>query len=138
MASFFSVRSTRETNQAEVFVDIFKYSTVYESSIVWKGTAYVEDIKSLISAFLGKERTEKAFGRFIADNNLDTQSAEADFRVVNYAEKLLSGAVGSASAHALIATVVKEDHIDLSDVFNILQESRQVISDNKELKQNVS
>ncbi|MCG8321950.1 MAG: sensor histidine kinase [Cytophagales bacterium] len=135
VASFFSVRSTRETNQAEVFVDIFKYSTVYESSIVWKGTAYVEDIKSLISAFLGKERTEKAFGRFIADNNLDTQSAEADFRVVNYAEKLLSGAVGSASAHALIATVVKEDHIDLSDVFNILQESRQVISDNKELKQ---
>ena len=135
IVSVFSVRSTKETNQAEVFVDIFKYSTVYESSIVWKGTAYVEDIKSLISAFLGKERTERAFGKFIASNNLDTQSAEADFRVVNYAETLLSGAVGSASAHALISTVVKEDHIDISDVFKILQESQQVISDNKELKQ---
>ena len=135
VASLFSLRSGREINQAEVFVDIFKYSTMYESSIVWKGTAYVEDIKSLISTFLGKERTEKAFNRFINDNNLDTQSAEADFRIVNFAEKLLSGAVGSASAHALVATVVKEDHIDLNDVFNILQESQQVISDNKELKQ---
>ncbi|MCG8386218.1 MAG: sensor histidine kinase [Cytophagales bacterium] len=133
--SVFSVRSTKETNQAEVFVDIFKYSMVYESSIVWKGTAYVEDIKSLISAFLGKERTERAFVKFIKNNNLDSRSAEADFRVVNYAEKLLAGAVGSASARALISTVVKEDHIDINEVFQILQESQRVISDNKELKQ---
>ncbi len=135
VVSVFSVRSTKETNQAEVFVDIFKYSMVYESSIVWKGTAYVEDIKSLISAFLGKERTERAFVKFIKNNNLDSRSAEADFRVVNYAEKLLAGAVGSASARALISTVVKEDHIDINEVFQILQESQRVISDNKELKQ---
>ena len=135
IVSVFSVRSTKETNQAEVFVDIFKYSTVYESSIVWKGTAYVEDVKSLISAFLGKERTERAFVKFIANNNLDSRSVEADFRMVNYAEKLLAGAVGSASARALISTVVKEDHIDMNEVFQILQESQRVISDNKELKQ---
>ena len=135
LVSAFSTRSTKETNQAEVFVDIFKYSTVYESSIVWKGKAYIEDIKSLISSFLGKERTERAFGKFMQRNNLDDQSAEADFRVVNYAEKLLSGAVGTASARALISTVVKEDQIDIHDVFDILQESQKVISDNKELKQ---
>ncbi len=133
--SVLSARSAKETNQAEVFVDIFKYSTIYESSIVWKGTAYVEDIKSLISAFLGTERTERAFVKFITSNNIDSQSAEADFRVVNYAEKLLAGAVGSASARALISTVVKEDHIDINEMFQILQESQRVISDNKELKQ---
>ncbi|MEL7003402.1 MAG: sensor histidine kinase, partial [Bacteroidota bacterium] len=135
LVSVFSFRSTQETNQAEVFVDIFKYSTTYESSIVWKGKANVQDIKALISNFLGEVRTERAFGRFIRDNNLDKESVEADFRVVNFAEKLLSGAVGSASARALISAVVKEDQIDLTDVFNILQESQKVISDNKELKQ---
>ncbi len=127
-------QSIKETNQSEVFVDIFKYSTVYESAIVWKGKAFIGDIKNLLSMFLGRERTERAFTKFSMKNAIEPDSLEADFRVVNYAEKLLAGAVGSASARVLISSVVKEEHINMHEVFDILQETQRYITDNKELK----
>lgn len=127
-------QSIKETNQAEVFVDIFKYSTVYESAIVWKGQAFITDIKNLLSMFLGKRRTDLAFERFSDRNAIEQGTIEADFRVVNFAEKLLSGAVGSASARVLMSSVVKEEEIKLEEVFNILQETQRYITDNKELK----
>ena len=134
LVSICSKRSSKEINQAEVFVDIFQYSTVFESSIVWKGTAKLQDIKSLISKFLGPKRTEVAFKRFMINNKIDKDTEEADFRLVNYAEKLLSGAVGAASARVLISTVVKEDPISLVEVFEILKESRKFLTDNIVLK----
>ncbi len=127
-------QNSKEINQAEVFVDIFKYSTVYESAIVWKGTAYLKDIKQLISGFLGKTATEEAFNKFYIGQKLDPDSQTADFRVVNFAEKQLAGVVGAASARVLMANIVKEDDISLGEVFDILQESQQFISDNKELR----
>ncbi len=134
IVSSLSNRSIQETNQSEVFVDIFKYSTNYESAILWKGKAFYNDIKKLLTMFLGKERTERAFKKFHARNDIQEGSMEADFRVVNYAEKLLSGAVGSASARVMMSSVVKEEKVNLQEVFDILQETQRYISDNKELK----
>lgn len=135
LVSLFSSQSSQERNQAEVFVDIFKYSTIFESSIVWKGTAYVRDIKRLLSKFLGEKQVELAFREFGKRHHIDWKKQEkADFRVVNFAEKLLSGAIGTASARVMLASVVKEEDITYDDVFNILQESRELISANKELK----
>ncbi|MEQ8925960.1 MAG: ATP-binding protein [Fulvivirga sp.] len=135
VVSLLSKQSSKEINQAEVFVDIFQYSTVYESSIVWKGTAYVQDIKSLLNKFIGEERTNRAFRNFMINNKINSESLRADFRLVNYAEKLLAGVVGSASSRVLISNVVKEDNISMNEVFDILQESRRFISDNKALKE---
>ncbi|MEM9341298.1 MAG: HAMP domain-containing sensor histidine kinase, partial [Bacteroidota bacterium] len=84
--------------------------------------------------FLGKRRTDLAFERFSDRNAIEQGTIEADFRVVNFAEKLLSGAVGSASARVLMSSVVKEEEIKLEEVFNILQETQRYITDNKELK----
>ncbi|GAA0892918.1 ATP-binding protein [Fulvivirga kasyanovii] len=127
-------RSSQEINQAEIFVDIFKYSSSYESSVVWKGKAFLADIKNLLAQFLGIERTERAFKRFMYRNDINEELLEADYRTVNYAENLLSGVVGSTSARVLISSVVKEEKaVDISEVFSILRESQQYISDNKEL-----
>ncbi len=135
LVSLFSVQTSQERNQAEVFVDIFKYSTIFESSIVWKGTAYVSDIQQLLTKFLGKEPVDKAFHDFGKRHLIDwDKQVKADFRVVNFAEKLLSGAIGTASARVMLASVVKEEDITYDDVFNMLQESRELISANKELK----
>lgn len=134
IVSSLTSKSIQETNQSEVFVDIFKYSTSYESAILWKGKAFYNDIKRLLTMFLGADRTERAFKKFNARNDIQEDSMEADFRVVNYAEKLLSGAVGSASARVMISSVVKEDKINLQEVFDILQETQRYISDNIELK----
>lgn len=132
--SLITSQTSQERNQAEVYVDIFKYSTVFESSIVWKGTAYQEDIKALVSRFIGPERTDRLFTQFMKENQIDALPQQADFRLVNYAENLLAGVVGSASARVLVASVVKEEEISLEEVLDMLQESQQIKILNRELE----
>lgn len=133
--SLLSRQTSQERNQAEVFVDIFRYSTVYESSIVWKGTAYLPDIRSLLVSFLGEQRTASALRayhrKYPAPEN---ETGIADPKLVTYAEKLLSGVIGSSSAHIMVGSVVKEEEISIDEVLNILRESQQLISMNNELR----
>jgi Na+/proline symporter/signal transduction histidine kinase len=130
-----SKQTSQERNQAEVFVDIFKYSTVFESSIVWKGTAYIPDIKSLLVNFLGEKKAEvamKAYKRKYPEP--EDETGKADPKLVTYAEKLLSGVIGSSSARIMVSSVVKEEEISIDEVLNILKESQQLISINNELR----
>jgi Na+/proline symporter/nitrogen-specific signal transduction histidine kinase len=128
-------QDSKERNQAEVFVDIFRYSTVYESSIVWKGTAYMPDLRSLLENFLGRNRTLQALNAFKQKYQVDwEQPGKADPRLVTYAEKLLGGAIGTASARIMVSTVVKEEDISRDEVVDILRESQQLLSVNRELR----
>ena len=54
--------------------------------------------------------------------------------LVTYAETLLAGAIGSASARVMVASVVKEEPLGLGEVMNILDETRQVIAYSRELE----
>lgn len=133
--SLLSRQTSQERNQAEVFVDIFRYSTVYESSIVWKGTAYLPDIRSLLVSFLGEQRTESALRAYHRKYPApEDETGIADSKLVTYAEKLLSGVIGSSSAHIMVRSVVKEEEISIDEVLNILRESQQLISMNNELR----
>ncbi|MAX81262.1 MAG: histidine kinase [Crocinitomicaceae bacterium] len=134
LVSIYSRQSVLERNQAEIFVDVFKYSHAYESSVVWKGTAYFPDIKSLLEKFIGTYRTEEALTAFSNKHNLKwDQNSLADGRLVTHAEKLLTGVIGASSARIMVATVVKEERIGMQDVVDILKESQELIRLNKEL-----
>jgi signal transduction histidine kinase len=58
----------------------------------------------------------------------------ADADLVSHAERLLTGAVGSASARIMVSSVVKEEPLGLEEVLNILDETRQVIAYSRELE----
>ena len=123
----------RERNYAEMFVDIDKYITNHEDAFVWKGTAYVSDIERVLQRFLGEERTKRALSIFNLKYNIDKNVATADARFIKFAENLLTGHIGTASAKILIASVVKEDEISLPEVLRILEESKENIIINKKL-----
>jgi signal transduction histidine kinase/Na+/proline symporter len=127
---------SREQNSAEVFVDIFKYSTFVEKSIVWKGTAYQADVRHMLQTILGKEKTDRALQEFTHKYRVELdERQQADAKLINYAEKLLTGAVGGASARILVASIAKkEEEISLDEVYTILQETQQIVSINRELK----
>ncbi|MFA0962416.1 ATP-binding protein [Roseivirga sp. BDSF3-8] len=132
--SVYSTQSSKERNQAELFVDIFKYSANTESSVVWKGTAYTHDLRSLLHSFLGKGQTDKALATFSKRHTINMEAGTmADHRLVNYAEKLLAGAIGAAASRIMVASVVKEEEITMDEVYNILKESQQLMAVNKEL-----
>nr|WP_314838659.1 sensor histidine kinase [uncultured Flavobacterium sp.] len=123
----------RERNYAEMFVDIDKYITNHENAFVWKGTAYVSDIQKVLHRFLGEERTKRALTIFNLKYNIDKNITTADARFIKFAENLLTGHIGTASAKILIASVVKEDKISLPEVLRILEESKENIIINKKL-----
>lgn len=129
-------QSHLERNQAEIFVDIYKYSESVESSVVWKGKAFFPDIQSLLARFLGKQRANYELRTFTEKNNIKLdENSELDSRVVSHVEKLLSSMIGSSSARILVSSVAKEDKISMEDVVDILEESQKLMELNKELNQ---
>ena len=123
----------RERNYAEMYVDIEKYSNNHENAFVWKGTAYTSDIKKVLIRFLGEDRTKRAMNIFNSKYNVDSDQELADARLVKFAENLLTGHIGTASARILISSVVKEEKVTLPEVLKILEESKENIIINKKL-----
>ena len=116
-----------------MFVDIDKYNTNHEDAFVWKGTAYISDIQKVLLRFLGEAKTKRALSIFNLKYNIDKDVTTADARFIKFAENLLTGHIGTASAKILISNVVKEDKISLTEVLRILEESKENILVNKKL-----
>ncbi len=125
----------RERNYAEMYVDSKNYTDLQDGALVWKGEAYVADIKKVLVKFLGDTRTERALNLFFRKYDLPIDTQMADARLINFSEKLLTGSIGSASAKILIASVVKEDEVSLVEVLKILEESKETIARNKLLRE---
>jgi Na+/proline symporter/nitrogen-specific signal transduction histidine kinase len=129
------VGNYRERNFAEMFVDSTKYASLHEDAYVWKGEAYVRDIRNVLVRFLGEQRTERALNLFNMKYGIDNSNLYADARLVSFSEKLLTGSIGSASSRILIASVVKEEEISLVEVLHILDETQKAKESNKQLKE---
>ena len=133
--SIFSRPRAIEHTQAALFVDVFKYSGEAGESHFWRGTANLPDLKSLLIRFLGKRRTDAALSDYADKRKLSwNYLVTADADLVSYAERLLAGAIGSASARVMVASVVKEESLGIEEVLNILDETQQVIAYSRELE----
>ncbi len=132
--SLFYPLTVQEQNQANLFVDIFQYSDPTKSSVTWKGKALFTDVKRLLNSFFGQARTDRLLDSFVKRNNINLLSPYADPRLVSYTEKLLGGAVGTASARTLVASVAKEEKITVDEVIDILKTSQELKNLNRELQ----
>ncbi|MBW2480005.1 MAG: histidine kinase [Deltaproteobacteria bacterium] len=124
-----------EHTQAALFVDVFKYSGETGDSLFRRGTVNLPDLRSLLSRFLGKTKAEEELSGYARRRNINWDDhATADADLVGHVEKLLTGAVGSASARIMVSSVVKEEPLGIEEVLNILDETRQVIAYSRELE----
>lgn len=121
----------RERNYGEVFANSNNALPMKEESYVWKGDADVDEIFKIWKRFIGESRAQKALKIFKKRYGITDQKPRADARFVNFSEKLLTGAVGSASANILIGNVVKEKPVTLVEVLQILEENKETIASNK-------
>ena len=134
-ASILSGPRAIEHTQAALFVDVFRFSGAAGESHFWRGTANLPDLKSLLIRFLGKRRTDAALSDYADKRKLRwNYLVTADADLVSYAERLLAGAIGSASARVMVASVVKEESLGIEEVLNILDETQQVIAYSRELE----
>ncbi|MBK9236162.1 MAG: histidine kinase [Rhodoferax sp.] len=128
--------SVVETRQATAFVDVFRHTVgVSSGSRLWRGSAQVQDLLPLIGRFLGPQRAQDAFLHYARSRGLGSVAElTADAELVHHAETLLAGAIGGASARAMVASVVQEEPLGLDEVMNILDEASQVRAYSKELE----
>jgi Na+/proline symporter/nitrogen-specific signal transduction histidine kinase len=118
--------TARETSQALLFVDVFHRASGLRP-VFWQGKAQVSALLPLAGRFLGVEAAQRLFAdyaRRVGANRID--QIPADARLVHFVETQLAGAIGSASARVMVASVVEEEALDLDDVMRILDEASQL------------
>jgi signal transduction histidine kinase len=126
--------SAVEASQATLFVDALKHTRPVGAAL-WRGRAEVADLLELVGRFLGPQRAESSFATYARSHGgAAVDSLEADADLVHFAESLLAGAIGSASARVMVASVAKEEPLSLSEVMNILDEASQLRSYSRELE----
>ena len=134
--SLASTQSAVEHSQATLFVDVFKHSAAGTGSLFWRGGVSVQELRGLLSRFLGTEKADDALESYARQRDLRSSwEVEADANLVQFAETKLAGAIGGASAHAMVASVVKEAPLSMDEVMSILDEASQIMKYSRELEQ---
>ena len=127
-------RESAERVQASTFVNVFT-PLGGGSERLWRGTVSVRELQALLGRFLGPEGARVAFESYADRTGSDVSpAAGADADLVHHVETLLTGAVGSASARFMVASVVDEEPLAVSEVEQILDETSQVLAYSRALE----
>jgi len=135
LVSLWRAPSGAEASQALLFVDVFE-RTHQASPVFWRGRAQVSDLAQLCERFLGRNKAEQMLQTYARQMGLaSAQALTPDARLVQFVEMQLAGAVGSASARVLVASVAQEEALTPEDVLSILDEASQLRSYSRELEE---
>lgn len=124
-----------EAGQAERFVDVFRHAQRAPDTRLWRGNASLTELAALLERFLGPLRARQQLEGYARTRRVgDWRSLPADAEFVHFAETELAGAIGSASARAMVSSVTREEDLGLEEVLDILDEATQVRAYSRELE----
>ena len=129
--SILTDQSAKDRNMAELFVDIFKKSG-QDGTVVWKGRLVQKELIKLSENLLGKIRTEESI-KFYEKRYGTLNEKRVDPQFVNFIERMMAGAIGSASSRVLISSIAQEEEIEITDVIELLRETSEISSLNAAL-----
>ncbi|MGY0634844.1 ATP-binding protein [Luteimonas sp. A478] len=128
----------REASQALLFVDVFERGGS-DAPVFWRGRARLDDLRQLANRLLGEARAGAVFDELAHETGVgDASRLVPDARLVDHVERQLAGAIGSASARVMVASVAQEERLGLDDVIDILDEASQVRAYARALEQTSS
>lgn len=131
IGSINSKLSPQELYGAEVFTRIFQDP---DRDPVWVGRVVMRDVSTMLESFIGAERSANLIQSYAQRHRISLDHTDADPRMVEFAERILSGVIGSASSRFMISSITKEEEIRMEEVLSIVRESQQALELNKELK----
>ena len=124
--SLWRAPAASETSQALLFVDVFERSAAARP-VFWRGRAQVADLLPLLGRFLGVARATALFEDYARQRGATRiDQLKPDAQLVHFVETQLAGAIGSASARIMVASVAEEESLNLDDVMLILDEASQL------------
>ena len=132
--SLFSRPSVSEAAQSVRFVDAF--SGAAAAPPIWRGSASLDELRKLLRRFLGVARADEIFAAYGRRRGWSARApVQADAALVTFAERELAGAIGAASARAIVASVVQEEPLQIDDIMRILDETSEAIAHSRALEQ---
>jgi Na+/proline symporter/nitrogen-specific signal transduction histidine kinase len=127
------VPSAREAGQSLLFVDVFQRTA--SAPVFWRGRARLAELQQLATRFLGADAAQRLFADYARQAGVvKIERIEPDARLVHHVETQLAGAIGSASARAVMASVVEEETLAPQDILRMLDEASQVRALNRQLE----
>lgn len=124
-----------EASQAERFVDVFRFDRRSAEARLWRGKASLGALVRLLERFLGAGRAQQQLALYARSRGVgDWRQLPVDAEFVHFAEAELAGAIGSASARVMVASVAEEEDLGLDEVLDILDEATQVRAYSRELE----
>ena len=132
--SLFAEQTALERSQAALFIGGWRRGAFAEEGL-WRGSARLPDLVHLVGRFLGDARARAAFAEDARRRGRDPSTLEANAETVRLAERLLAGAIGSASARVMVASTVREEPIGMEEVMRILDETSQAIEYGRRLEE---
>lgn len=136
MVSLFDRPSAIERIQATLFVEVDRQKALNQSAGFWGAQISVKELRNLSARYIGTNAALKAFNDHAKRRNIDTDHWDmAQPFTVRFCERLLAGAIGSASARVLVASVVKGKGASLDEMLEVLDEASHVIEYSHQLEQ---
>ena len=130
--------TAREAGQALLFVDVFERggsSGDAAPPVFWRGRATLAGLQQLATRFLGADAAQRLFADVARRRGIArVEGIAADAQLVQHVETQLAGAIGSASARAVVAAVVEEETLAPADILRMLDEASQVRAANRQLE----
>jgi len=136
VVSLLSQQTAIERIQAKLFVDVFLLTEKSGESGYWRGSVTVAELQQLVGRFVGITKVAEAFDQFAVERGVSLRKGEiVDAALIDYAERLLAGSIGSATARVLIGSIAKGEIVSIDEVYRILDETSQVIEYSHQLEQ---
>jgi Na+/proline symporter/nitrogen-specific signal transduction histidine kinase len=123
-----------ERLQAALFVDVFRGGGG-SAGIVGGAAAAAEDLFVLTRRILGPGPARVLFDELSAAQRRPGELPEPTPSVIGRVERELSGSVGAASAHAMVARITGSETVGMTELMDIADETQRVLETSRQLAQ---
>ena len=135
LVSVYTRQNTLEIAQADIFVDIHKYSDGNSDYDIMRRRAKLQDVTGLLTRFLGEKRAKEILLNYETLHRIDLRKQKiATPELINYAEIHLTGVIGAASAKVIIKSITQEDPISMEEMFKVLEQTQEILQYSKALE----
>ena len=124
-----------ERLQADLFVPSH-LTPIPPSFRLWRSSVTVEELTTTVARYLGEERTRTSFDSYGLTRGISVDpKAEADFKLLRYAEHLLASAIGAASSRLVLSLLLRKRTLSTKAALKLLDDANAAIHYNREILQ---
>ena len=126
-----------ERVQAHLFVlDDLPRTSPQPAYRLWRTSLTVADMQATASRYLGPERAERSFADYASSRNIVLKSqGEADLQTLRFTERLLTSAIGAASARLVMSLLLRRGDVHSPSALKLLDDASEALQYNRDMLQ---